>query len=98
VTYNGTSYTAPSYGVVGWSKYTTTDHLYPHFLDITLHEGTGADALTSKPLHFAKLTVTGECKDVTPLFPKMADALFARWTDANAQPFAISTSGIDCNQ
>lgn len=73
-TYSGTSYTMPTYGVVGSSTSSVTDYTRAIALDIVDAESLKSGA--PKKIYEAKAKSTGSCSVIAGVFEEMLEAMF----------------------
>lgn len=77
--YSGTSYTAPTYGVTGYTTNSGVRREYSRSVNMDILDRAALERGQTVKLYEGKVVSSGSCASLAPIFPAMADALFEQW-------------------
>lgn len=86
--YSGTSYSMPTYGIVGSSTVSSTE--YSRHLDIDIVDANSIDGTTPKKRYEIRAKSKGSCPTIEAVFKGMVDAIFQEFPGENGKTITVS--------
>ncbi|MHB1286758.1 MAG: hypothetical protein ACYCYP_09400 [Leptospirales bacterium] len=94
--YNNTSQTTPTYGIVGSQIGSQTVSLYTRFLAIDIIDRRSSKHKQVVNLYEARVVSTGSCPSLAGVFDPMSKALFQNFFAKNGSTKTVNISGSHC--
>ncbi len=90
--YSGSSYTMPTYGIVGSETYSYNVTTYARVLALDLLDRRELDEGRTKKVYEVKLTSKGRCSQITSVFDEMLTALFMEFPGPSGKSRSIDVN------
>ena len=94
--YSGSSYTMPTYGIVGSQSYSYDVTTYTRVLALDLLDRKELDDGRIKKVYEVKLTSKGSCGQIAGVFDAMLTALFTEFPGSSGKPRSIEVEWDSC--
>lgn len=95
MSYSGTGYTQPTYGITGSTPVTVHSQVYNRFIAMQIVDGKALDQQKITPYYEGRLTSAGACGSLPAVFPKLVDGLFQNWPQPSGSTTDISVPADD---
>ena len=92
--YSGTSYTMPTYGVVGSSTSSVQSTVYKRQLAIDIVEASSVDADNPSKVYEGRLNSAGSCGAMTEVMDELIEALFIKFPNDSGR--VVVEGKFDC--